>query len=52
MENAKRLLINSSKSADEIAYLCGFSDYSHLYKKFMQTYGCSPKEWRKNNQFM
>ena len=49
LENAKRYLLVTAKSADEIAFDCGFSDYSHLYKNFIKLYHCSPSDWRKKN---
>ena len=46
IENARRLLVITSRTAEEIAIECGFSDYSHFYKAFKKSNGCSPKEWR------
>ena len=50
LENAKRFLIITSRSAEDLAIECGFSDYSHFYKAFKKSNHCSPKEWRIRKQ--
>lgn len=47
LENAKSLLLNSSQTAEQIAYACGFSDYSLFYKSFKRATSLSPNAWRK-----
>ncbi len=47
LENAKKLLLNSTQTAEQIATDCGFSDYSHFYKAFKKNTSLSPNDWRK-----
>ena len=48
LENAKKLLLNSTQTAEQIAFSCGFSDYSHFYKAFKSSTSLSPNNWRKH----
>lgn len=50
IKNAKRLLSVTSRSAEDIAFACGFSDYSHFYKLFKKYNNFSPAEYRKAQQ--
>ena len=43
VERALHLLFNSQMSMAEIAYLCGFSDQSHMIRLFRRYIGYSPK---------
>lgn len=43
---AQRLLQESELTADEIAYRCGFSDYSSFYRVFKNHVGISPSAFR------
>ena len=47
LENAKKLLLTSSQSAESVAFDSGFSDYSHFYKAFKKDTGLSPIHWKK-----
>jgi AraC-like DNA-binding protein len=38
----RRALLGTSQSLSEVAYACGFSDYSHFARKFRQRFGHSP----------
>ena len=49
LANAKSLLLNSTQTAEEIAFDCGFGDYSHFYKIFKKETGLSPNVWRKRH---
>ena len=40
-----QMLISTSKSVAEIAYDCGYDDYSVFYKNFIKEKGVSPTEW-------
>ena len=46
VEQAIYLLFNSTNSLTEIAYLCGFSDQSHMNRLFKFYLGFSPKKLR------
>ena len=47
VELAARYLLQTDMSLSEIALQCGFSDQSHLCKKFRQVTGESPAVWRR-----
>jgi LacI family transcriptional regulator len=44
--NAQRLLQESQLTADEIAFRCGFTDYSSFYRVFKNQVGTSPSAFR------
>lgn len=44
---AKWYLLQTDKTAECIAYKCGFSDFSLFYKQFIEEEGVSPSKWRK-----
>jgi len=44
--NAQRLLQESELTADEIAFRCGFADYSSFYRVFKNQVGLSPSAFR------
>lgn len=44
LQNAQRLLKNG-ENPQQVATLCGFSDYSNFYRRFKTSYGCSPREF-------
>lgn len=46
LKQAKRLLISTSDSIENIATKCGFINYSHFYKTFYAKNGISPSDWR------
>ena len=50
IKEGERLLEVTSKSAESIAYECGFGDYSQFYKAFKKIYNISPVEWRKRKR--
>ena len=43
---ACNLLASTTLSASEICWECGFNNKSWFYRKFSETYGMSPKEYR------
>lgn len=47
INRAKELLIESSLSVEEIAFIVGYSNASSLYKQFFATLGMKPSEYRK-----
>lgn len=49
LTHAERLLKTTEDTAESIALLCGFADYSCLYKLFTKKHGISPAKWRKEN---
>ncbi|WP_436951320.1 AraC family transcriptional regulator [Staphylococcus xylosus] len=44
LQNAQRML-KKGESPQQVAVLCGFSDYSNFYRRFKTIYGCSPKSY-------
>jgi len=50
IRSAERLLIITSRTAEDIALDCGFSDYSHFYRAFKKQNGLSPTQWRQLKQ--
>ncbi|MCR5033440.1 MAG: AraC family transcriptional regulator [Lachnospiraceae bacterium] len=48
MEEAARLLVNTSLTAEEISLKLGFSNRSHFYSLFRRHYGCTPSAYRKS----
>ncbi len=46
LKRAFNLLLNSKESITDIAYICGFSDQSHMTKVFKTYVGFTPKEIR------
>ncbi len=49
LEEALRLLVETTRSEEEIAFSVGFSDFSVFYKAFMKAYGHTPGAVRKTN---
>jgi transcriptional regulator GlxA family with amidase domain len=47
IEQAKRLLHDSTHTLVEIALLCGFADQSHFTRTFSAAEGMSPGRWRR-----
>jgi AraC-like DNA-binding protein len=47
---AKRLLVRTSESIDEIVYLTGFSEPSTFYRAFKRWTGLTPVEYRKSKK--
>ena len=47
LNKAKALLVNSTKSIDEISYLCGFSSANYFSLIFKKSIGLSPLNYRK-----
>lgn len=50
IKQAEYLLEITSQSAEQIAYECGFRNYSHFYRLFRRTYHISPSEWREKKR--
>lgn len=46
-----RLLQDTDKKIGEIANLSGFNNISYFNKVFLQTIGCTPKEYRSNSNY-
>lgn len=44
VDRAMHLILNSKKSMTEIAFMCGFSDQSHMARLFKHYLGFGPKE--------
>lgn len=47
IEAAKELLVGTEKSIGEIAESIGYNDMKYFYKRFRQSTGISPKEYRR-----
>ena len=52
LEKACHLMMTSSDSLSQIALSVGFSDQSHLCKRFKQTLGQSPFNWRREREIV
>ncbi len=50
MELAKQLLLDTDKSINEIAALCGVPDYNYFTKIFKRYYGITPREYRRKSK--
>ena len=50
LEKACHLMMTSSESLSQIALSVGFSDQSHLCKRFKQAIGQSPFNWRREHE--
>ena len=50
LEKACHLMMTSSESLSQIALSVGFSDQSHLCKRFKEALGQSPSNWRRERQ--
>ena len=47
MDKSKNLLTNEAMTVQQIALMCGFSDFSHFSRYFRKQAGCSPLQWRR-----
>ena len=47
VELAARYMLNTDASLSDIALRCGFADQPHLCKRFRQSMGQTPAEWRR-----
>jgi AraC-like DNA-binding protein len=52
LEKACHLMMTSSESLSQIALSVGFSDQSHLCKRFKQALGQSPSNWRRKREIV
>lgn len=43
---AKQLINSTARSFTDIAFECGYNDYSVFYKSFLRETGTSPRKWR------
>ena len=50
VSHAKRLLLYSSYSIEEIGRMCGFESHSYFSMRFRELCGCSPSDYRKQYQ--
>jgi AraC-like DNA-binding protein len=50
LEKACHLMMTSSESLSQVALSVGFSDQSHLCKRFKQALGQSPSNWRRERE--
>jgi AraC-like DNA-binding protein len=50
LQKACHLMMTSSESLSQIALSVGFSDQSHLCKRFNQAFGQSPSNWRRERE--
>lgn len=46
LKMGRELLENTEKSITEIAFSCGFNHLSYFSKRFQESYGCTPREYR------
>jgi AraC family transcriptional regulator len=52
LEKACHLMLTTSESLSQIALSVGFSDQSHLTKRFKQAIGQSPSKWRREHEIV
>jgi AraC family transcriptional regulator len=50
LEKARHLMMTTSEPLSQIALSVGFSDQSHLAKRFKQALGQSPSNWRRERE--
>ncbi len=50
LNEAKSLLSNTNLSIEQIAYKCGFTDYSYFARVFSKTLGIAPTQYREKNR--
>lgn len=50
LKEAEKLLAETNKPTETVAYDCGFNDYSSFYKAFLNKTALSPTDWRNNAQ--
>lgn len=48
LEHARRLLLDTSNSIQQIAFACGYSENANLTTAFKKKFGCTPDYFRKN----
>ncbi|HCE42131.1 MAG TPA: hypothetical protein DET40_01110 [Lentisphaeria bacterium] len=48
LNHAQRLIKNTRMSLTEIAYACGYTDLSHMYRHFREDLDTTPKSFRKS----
>ena len=49
--HASRLLIDTTQSVAEVAYICGFNNISNFNRLFKKKKGCTPKEFRESYSY-
>ena len=47
IDHARRLLLDTERSIDAVAFECGFNDLSHFYRSFKMEAGKSPRIYRR-----
>jgi len=50
LKKAEELLITTSESIERIAFGCGYQNYSHFYRQFVQKNSISPENFRKQKR--
>lgn len=50
LEHSIRLLKNTSMPMSDIAYECGWNSIRNFNRLFMETFSCTPSQFRKNNR--
>ena len=50
MKKAAHLLVSSSDNITDIGYALGFTNKTHFYKIFHETYGMTPAAYRRNHK--
>ncbi len=50
LSHARELLQDTTMSAEAIATEVGYRSYSHFHQTFKDHFGCTPKEWREQEQ--
>jgi transcriptional regulator GlxA family with amidase domain len=50
LNHAQQLLTATSQPIEEIAYRCGYRNYSHFYRQFMEKNRTSPEKFRQQKR--
>lgn len=49
LKKAHLLILETDFPLKEIAFICGFNDYTNFYKAFKKKYGITPSEFKQNS---
>ncbi len=50
LKRAEELLITTSETIESISFSCGYQNYSHFYRQFVNKNDISPEEFRKQKR--
>ena len=50
LDEAKQLMINTNRSLEQIAFNCGYKNFSTFFRSFSDTLNISPSKWREDTK--